>query len=217
MKFGTGASCPGRRTGASRNAKLFIAAAAALVASLSSAVTLDVPRLPAPAFADREASADAAIPGSAARDLRRFRLELSFDATPSNNVQVAFGRDAEPLDGRLAAEESAFIIGWDSGEWFLRPAGLKERFVHAPADGQTPRRRTLRAAIRISAGGTPETVAFSDDAGAFAFEGLTSGPPPPWLAPENWDLLRVTVRGADAAEEDVTVRFLADGAVIILR
>ena len=121
---------------------------AATLAATAPALTLDVPRLPLPAFADREASADAAVPESAARDLRRFRLELSFDATPSNNVQVAFGRDSEPADGRLAAEETAFIIGWDGGEWFLRPAGLKERFVHAPADGQTARRRTLTAAIR---------------------------------------------------------------------
>ena len=194
-----------------------MSAAAALAASLAFAVTLDVPRLPSPAFADREASADAAVPESAARDLRRFRLELSFDATPSNNVQVAFGRDGEPADGRLAAEETAFIIGWDGGEWFLRPAGLKERFVHAPADGQTARRRTLTAAIRVGAGGVTKSAVFADDAGALVLDGFPSDPPPAWLAPAAWDLLRVTVRGAAVVEEDVRVRFLADGAVIILR
>ena len=190
---------------------------ATTLAATAPALTLDVPRLPPPAFADREASADAAIPGRAARDLRRFRLELSFDATPSNNVQVAFGRDAEPLDGALAAEETAFIIGWESGEWFLRPAGLKERFVHAPADGQTPRQRTLRAAIRVNTQGTPTAVEFSDDTGAFVFERLPLEPLPSWLTPENWNLLRVTVRGAAIAEEDVKVRFLPDGATVILR
>jgi hypothetical protein len=181
----------------------------------AAAVTLDVPRLPPPAFADGEVSGDAAIPAGTQDDLRRFRLVFSFDATPSNNVQIAFGHDAEPLDGALAAEETAFIIGWDSGEWFLRPAGLKERFVHAPADGQTPRRRTLRAAIRVNTQGTPTAVEFSDDAGAFAFDGLP--PAPLWLAPDNWNLLRVTVRGAAIAEEDVRVRFLPDGATVILR
>ena len=195
-----------------------LAQAAALLTVVSaSAVTLDVPRLPAPAFADREVSGDAAIPANVHDNLRRFRLELTFDATPSNNVQIAFGRDAEPLDGSLAAEETAFIIGWDSGEWFLRPAGLKERFVHAPVSGQTPQRRTLRAAIRVDAQGAPTTVEFSDDAGNFTFEGLPLEPLPSWLTPENWDLLRVTVRGAAVAEEDVRVRFLPDGATIILR
>ena len=183
----------------------------------AAAATLDVPRLPSPVFADREVSGDATLPTGIQDDLRRFRLELSFDATPTNNVQVAFGRDAEPLDGALAAEETAFIIGWDSGEWFLRPAGLKERFVHAPADGQTPRQRNLRAAIRVNTQGTPTAVEFSDDAGAFAFEGLPPAPPPLWLAPDNWNLLRVTVRGAAIADEDVRVRFLPDGATIILR
>ena len=183
----------------------------------AAAVTLDVPRLPPPAFADGEVSGDAAIPAGTQDDLRRFRLVFSFDATPSNNVQIAFGRDAEPLDGALAAEETAFIIGWDSGEWFLRPAGLKERFVHAPANGQTPQRRTLRAAIRVDAQGAPTAVEFCEDAGNFTFEGLPLDPLPSWLTPENWDLLRVTVRGAAVAEEDVRVRFLTDGATIILR
>ena len=47
----------------------------------AAAVTLDVPRLPAPTFADREVSGDAAIPATARDNLRRFRLEISFDAT----------------------------------------------------------------------------------------------------------------------------------------
>jgi hypothetical protein len=181
------------------------------------ALTLDVPRLSAPAFADREASGDAAIPVNAHDNLRRFRLELAFDATPSNNVQVAFGRDAVPPDGYLAAEETDFIIGWDGGEWFLRPSGLKARHAFAPADGSTARNRTLTAAITVNSQGTPLTVAFADDAGMLIFDGLTLDPPPAWLTPEGWNLLRVTVRGAAIAEEDVKVRFLPDGATIILR
>jgi hypothetical protein len=190
---------------------------AATLAASAPALMLDVPRLPAPTFADREVSGDAAIPSNVRDNLRRFRLELAFNASPSNNVQVAFGRDATPLDGHLAAEETAFIIGWDSGGWFLRPAGLKERFVHAPADGQTPRRRALHATIRINSKGLPTAVEFSDDTGAFAFDGLSLTPLPSWLTPENWNLLRVTVRGAAVAEEDARVRFLPDGATIILR
>jgi len=189
----------------------------AALPALASALTLNVPCLPSPVFADREAFGDAPVTTNVRDNLRRFRLDISFEASASNNVQIAFGRDAEPLDGALAAEETAFIIGWDSGEWFLRPAGLKERFVHAPPDGQSPRRRTLRAAIRVNTQGTPTSVEFIDDAGAFAFDGLPPAPPPLWLTPDNWNLLRVTVRGAAVAEEDVRVRFLPDGATIILR
>ena len=202
------------RWAASSRAVVWFAATLAVTAP---ALTLDVPRLPAPSFADREVSGDSAIPADARDNLRRFRLEISFDATPSNNVQVTFGHDAEPLNGSLAAEETAFIIGWDSGEWFLRPAGLKERHVYAPANGQTPQRRTLHAAIRVDAQGAPTAVEFCEDAGNFTFEGLPLDPLPSWLTPENWDLLRVTVRGAAVAEEDVKIRFLPDGATIILR
>ncbi len=189
----------------------------AFLALSASAVMLDVPRLTAPAFADREASGDAAIPVNVHENLRRFRLELAFDAAPSNNVQVAFGRDAEPLDGKLAAEETDFIIGWDSGEWFLRPSGLKDRHAFAPADGQTARNRKLTAAIIVNTQGTPTAASFADDAGAIVFGGLSLAPPPAWLSPERWNLLRVTVRGSDVTEEDVKVRFLTDGATIILR
>jgi hypothetical protein len=103
-----------------------------------SAATLEVPRLPPPIFADREVFHDIAIPPRAKGNIRRFRLELAFNATASNNVQIAFGRDAEPMDGTLDAGETAFIVGWHSGEWFLRPAGLRKRFVYAPADSLTP-------------------------------------------------------------------------------
>jgi hypothetical protein len=196
---------------------LLAQAAALLMAASSSAVTLDVPRLPAPVFADREVSGDAAISANAIDNLRRFRLEISFDATPSNNVQVAFGRDGSPLDGHLAAEETAFIIGWDSGEWFLRPAGLKVRHIFIPTDTSETHRRTLKATIRVSTAGTPTSIMFGDDAGTFMFEGLVLDPPPAWLVPEEWNLLRVTVRGADEATENVEARFLPDGAIIILR
>jgi len=83
-----------------------------LAAMSAAAVTLDVPRLPGPSFADREASGDAALPeGRTNGTFRVFRLEMTFDSTPSNNVQVAFGRDVMPADGYLAAEETAFHRG----------------------------------------------------------------------------------------------------------
>lgn len=114
---------------------------AALAAALTAgAVTLDVPRLPAPAFADREVSGDAALPAGRTADLRTFRLELTFDATPSNNVQVAF-----------------------------------------------------------------------------AFPGLALTPFPGWLKPDLWTCLRVTARGVSAANENVSAKFLPDGARIVIR
>ena len=38
-----------------------------------------------------------------------------------------------------------------------------------------------------------------------------------WLKPDLWTHLRVTVRGAAAANENVSAKFLPDGARIIIR
>ena len=44
----------------------------------------------------------------------RFMLSLSCMATPSNNVEAAFGRDTN-LDGVLDLGEITFTVGWDCG------------------------------------------------------------------------------------------------------
>ena len=44
----------------------------------------------------------------------RFMLSLSCIATPSNNVEAAFGRDTN-LDGVLDLGEITFTVGWDCG------------------------------------------------------------------------------------------------------
>ena len=191
-----------------------------LVLSLSAlsaaAVTLDVERLPAPSFADREASGDTALPPTNRMDnLRIFKLELTFASTPSNNVQVALGRDNRPADGVLAAEETDFIIGWDCGEWFLRPRGLRERYAFSPAaSGGT---RTLTAFIRVTSQGVFQTPAFKDGGTAFTFAGLQLTPFPDWLKPDLWTHLRVTVRGTDVPEENVKAVFAPDGARIFIK
>ena len=179
------------------------------------AVTLDVARLPVPSFADGEVSGDASLPASRTNDLRTFRLEMTFESTPSNNVQVAFGRDTMPADGFLAAEETDFIVGWDCGEWFLRPQGMRERHTFSAA--VTNGTRTLSMEIPVSSLGTPRSVAFKDGSGAFAFQGLAVSPVPDWLSPDLWTCLRVIVRGHTGANEIVRARFLRNGAVVLIR
>ncbi len=197
-----------------RNLIMFVLSFATLSAA---AVTLDVARLPEPSFADREVSEDVALPANRLDLLRTFRLEMTFDSTPSNNVQVAFGRDNRPADGALAAEETDFIVGWYCGEWFLRPQGLKERYTFSPA--VTNGTRTLTMEIPVSSLGAPKSVTLKDGAGVFAFPGLTLTPVPAWLNPDLWTCLRVTVRGCgeNSTNKTVRARFLQDGAVILFK
>ena len=59
----------------------------------------------------------------------KFKFSLTRRTTATNNVQFAFGRDADD-DGALALEESDLVVGWDCGtvEWSIpnacRPENL---------------------------------------------------------------------------------------------
>jgi len=188
-----------------------------LAACSARAVTLDVPLQTEPPFADREASGDAALPdaGGAGRGFRVFKLTLAFASSPSNNVQAAFGHDSLPTDGALAAEETDFIVGWDCGEWFLRPRGLTERFAVPAAATNGP--HTLTAAVRVDRQGVPVSAAFADGGAPVVFPGLALSPFPEWLDPSRWDILRATVRGPDSPEGSVRASFARDGATVTVR
>ena len=188
-----------------------------LAACSAGAVTLDVPLQTEPPFADREASGDAALPdaGGAGQGFRVFKLTLAFASSPSNNVQAAFGRDSLPTDGALAAEETDFIVGWDCGEWFLRPRGLTERFAVPAAATNGP--HTLTAAVRVDRQGAPVSAAFADGGAPVVFPGLALSPLPEWLDPSRWDILRATVRGPDSPEGSVRASFARDGATVTVR
>ncbi len=190
--------------------KAFAASAAAVLAA--GAATLEVPRLPEPDFADREASAAYALPAGRLDGLRVFRLELAFEATPSNSVQVCLGRDTAPADNALDAGETDLAIGWDRGEWFLSPRGLRER--HAAPAASSNGTQKLTAFIRVTAQGACLPPSFSDRDGAVTFESLSADPFPEWLRPDTWDRLRVTARGADTPQENIKAVFAPDGARI---
>ena len=185
--------------------------AAALAAG---AATLEAPRLPEPATADREVSATHALP-AAPGGPRVFRLELVFEATPSNHVQVCLGRDTAPADGVLDAGETDLAIGWDRGGWFLSPRGLRAR--HAVPAASSNGTQRLTALIRVTASGVCLPPAFTDRDGAVTFAGLPPPPLPEWLHPGTWDTLRVTARGADAPQERIKTVFAPDGARITIK
>lgn len=52
-------------------------------------------------------------------------------ATPSNNVEVAFGRDSDG-NGMLDVGEEDCIVGWDCGAWFVREGADGEALTVVP-------------------------------------------------------------------------------------
>lgn len=51
-------------------------------------------------------------------EMRNVVFSLDFEATPSNNVEVAFGKDVDG-NGTLTPEEQEMTAGWDCGKWFV--------------------------------------------------------------------------------------------------
>ena len=114
---------------------------AALVSVSSFAV--DVTVLLAAEFADTEVSTNIAF--SAGAGMQRIRLSVDMQASPSNNVEVAVGRDADN-DGRLSLDEAAITVGYDCGEWFVRSAAKdSHRAVDVADSGRFCRAYEIRA------------------------------------------------------------------------
>ena len=92
--------------------------ASVLLSSLCLAAVFAVPEMPEAEWDDTEVVTNAALPAARA-DSRVFAFTLELDATASNNVEVAFGHDADH-DGVLSRGEAGLLVGWDCGEWFWR-------------------------------------------------------------------------------------------------
>ena len=77
-----------------------------------------IPGLPQSAFADTEVSTNIAFAVERPA-MTRLEFTVALDTTPTNNVEVAIGTDANS-DGNLAVEEAAYVFGYDCGAWFCR-------------------------------------------------------------------------------------------------
>ena len=95
-------------------------AALALLPMAALAVTVET--LPPSEFADTEVSTNIAVVVDRSM-MTRIEFTVELDATPTNNVEVAIGTDANG-DGNLAPEEAAYVFGYDCGRWFTRVGEL---------------------------------------------------------------------------------------------
>ena len=170
--------------------------------------------LPPAVHADTEVSTN--VPFTATLDAAgRFAFDLSCRATPSNNVEVAFGTDANG-NGVLEPEETDRVVGWDCGSWFTRKgadgACRMKNGEWKMENGGGPELRILSWRVRVVADGTPSRFeATADGSPAFADLPLESTYSP------SWNLLRLTGRGLDASLETFTFSVTPDGTTFIMR
>lgn len=163
--------------------------------------------LPPSPWADTEASTNVplgVLPQGV--QVKEFRVGLSFLATPSNNVQVSFGRDADG-DGVLSGAETDLKLGWDCGTWML---GMEPRRETATTNNVKDLTWTLRMRT-----GTPYALHAAEcDTSLVA---VTNQPGLSALYDPAWDLMRITVRGVDVATEQLEVAAFPWGCVLRFR
>ena len=78
---------------------------------------IEVPSLPEATFPDTEVSTNFSFAVGAVAN-RKLVFTLELQASPSNNVEVAIGCDADG-DGHLSLDESDLTVGYDCGVWFV--------------------------------------------------------------------------------------------------
>ena len=177
----------------------FVIAILAVSVSVASAGMFSVPAAPETLFVDTESVTNAAMRTSLIQRARTFSCDISFFATPSNMLEVAFGTSRNG-DGILLPGDETFSLGWENGAWIITSS--TNRIVAAAQEGAS--RRNLSFFVRMSEGGVPTTFTISGDNVGDTFAPLSAAPPA-WLFSRAWDTVRTTVNGVDSAAETVTI------------
>ena len=164
--------------------------------------------LPPAAHVDTETVAN--VPLAASLDAAgRFAFSLTCIATPTNNVEVAFGRDANG-NGTLDVDEVERVVGWDCGAWFTR-GGADGEYVTAET-GSGEETRTISWELKTGLRGTPSRLSVvADGVTVFSELSLADGYSP------TWNMMRLVGRGLDASQESFSVTVSPDGTTIFMR
>ena len=170
--------------------------ASLLFSSLCLASSFSVSTMPEAEWDDTEVVTNAALPAACA-DSRVFAFSLELDATESNNVEVAFGRDADN-DGGLSRAEADLLVGWDCGEWKIVDCATGDETIEQGTDGRV----SLDWRMEFNAAYVPRSLSVTiNDSAAFA--ALAANPPRFLYSPE-WDTVRVVCRGMDSPSPSIS-------------
>ena len=172
--------------------------------------SLQPERLPRSPFADTEVTTNCPF-SFASPFVADFRLTVEFDSTPSNNVQIAFGRDSD-ADGVLSAGETDMTLAWDCGEWILFGTNALP-FAVSPAVS-TNAHKVLRWDLHLRRK-SPERLVLTENGQSLVPDPVPA--PEPWFYGRDWNMFRLTARGIDDPAESFTVDLNEKGALILLR
>ena len=87
--------------------------------------TILVPTQPVSSYLDTEVSTNCVLHRSRI-DARTFDVHFQFEGTPTNSLEVAFGRDSN-TNGVLDVQEIDTVYGWRGGRYFIENVRAWER------------------------------------------------------------------------------------------
>ena len=150
------------------------------------AAALVVSTMPPPVYDDCEVVTNCVFDASR-NDAKEFSVRIELDATPSNGVEVVFGRDADG-DGTLSRTEETMSVGCDCGEWKVVNLTTGDTFSNAGVSGHV----ALDWKLRLNRNRTPRTLTATVN-GQPTFTQLAT--PPPFFFDPTWNAAKIIRRG----------------------
>lgn len=146
-------------------------------------------------------------------ELRKIGVDMEFVGTPTNNVQVAFGHDAD-ADGDLSDEEAQLVFGWESGRRFMS-LPFEEYCIADEAAAQEAGSHRLHFVAQFNGMQRPVSFSLRDNALACltGFEAQAHD----WSGVRSWNMCKVTRRGVNEALEQIDVDAESATFVISIR
>ena len=181
----------------------------ASLASVFLAITFAINTMPETAHDDTEVVTNHSFTAIYS-DSRVFSFTLELDATPSNSVEVAFGRDIDG-DGALSRFEATMRVGWDCGVWEIVDCATGDVFSEPGSPGPV----SLSWMLNFSPAGVPKSLTTSVS-GTGVFAALAEHPPQ-FLFSKDWNMVRVTCRGIESPHPSLSGSFANHPFVIRLR
>ena len=176
--------------------KALLLVAGVFFASAAFARQIVIPALPVSLFADTEVSTNVVI-HEGRTDVRNVQIHFQLEGTPTNNLEVAFGCDAN-TNGVLDVWEIETVYGWRAGRYFVENVRAWERIETEAAVN------ALCGVLDVHLEHGPDFAPRRFTAtcgGETAFVGLSTTPPPTWLFRREWNMARVVRRGVGTPSE----------------
>ena len=168
-----------------------VATAIAFLPLAAFAKPIVVSPLPVSQCADTEVTTNIAF-NTIRSDVKTLELKFLLECSSSNCIQVALGRDADS-DGILSFAETDVVYGWRNGRHFVEDAKGACRYEENLSLAQE-NAHNFAIIIRTTKEYQPKMFSAMADSTSL-FMSLTETVPA-WLYRPEWNLMRITRRGA---------------------